>query len=194
MDDKTPINAVPPYEASQTFTQQPQVQHTTSYGSAPGQPQVQHDIYQSPMPTGQTAGTTEQPAAVQQPVVTTNEKQEYYSGTQPIPQMQQQTMQQAPMQQMQTSQYTQAKPLHSLGEAAAPVDCPVCRQRALTRIENVSGNTTHMWALVLCACLCLGCIPYLITSLKDIEHKCGNCGVLLATWKRSGRTVVHQHE
>ncbi|KAK3174732.1 hypothetical protein OEA41_001978 [Lepraria neglecta] len=154
------------------------------------------DIYQSPMPTGQTAGTTtyEEPPA-QQPAMATNEKQEYYTAAQPVEQMQQQPMQQAPVQQMQTqpSMYQNAVPLHSLTEAAAPIDCPTCRQRGLTRVEFVAGNTTHVWALVLCVCIGLGCVPYLINGLKDVNHKCGNCGVFLATWKKSGRTVVHAH-
>jgi len=68
------------------------------------------------------------------------EKQEYYSAGQ----------QQAPMQQVQRaqampmpSQYQTATPLANLGEAAAPADCPCCRQRALTRVESHSGNTTQ---------------------------------------------------
>ncbi|KAK0512096.1 hypothetical protein JMJ35_005224 [Cladonia borealis] len=211
MDDKT---AVPPYETTQQYQAQPhpQVQHTTSFGSAPGQPQVQGDIYQSPMPTGQTTGTTFQ----QSPPMATAEKQEYYAAAQPVdPNMQQQQMPlhqntmpmqqpiqqpiQQPMQQpiqqpIQTqSTYQTAIPLGNLQEAAAPVDCPVCRQRALTRTEYVAGNTTHAWGAVICLVFLLGCIPYLMTGLKDVNHKCGHCGVLLATWKRSGRTVVHQH-
>ena len=110
------------------------------------------------MPTGQTTGTTFQ----QSPPMATAEKQEYYSTTQPIDPntqqdrsvpMQQQQMpmhqstmpMQQPMQQpMQTqSTYQTAVPLGNLQEAAAPVDCPVCRQRALTRTEYVSGNTTQ---------------------------------------------------
>jgi len=206
MDDKTPIAAVPPYETTQQYQAQPhpQVQHTTSYGSAPGQPQVQGDIYQSPMPTGQTTGTTFQ----QSPPMATAEKQEYYAAAQHVdPNMQQDRgvpmqQQQMPMHQntmpmqqpMQTqSTYQTAVPLGNLQEAAAPVDCPVCRQRALTRTEYVAGNTTHAWGAVICLVFCLGCIPYLMTGLKDVNHKCGHCGVLLATWKRSGRTMVHQH-
>lgn len=48
------------------------------------------------------------------------------------------------------------------------------------RIEFVSGGTTHMAAVVLCCCFCLGCIPYMASWFKDVEHKCGNCGALLA--------------
>ena len=98
------------------------------------------------MPTGQTTGTTFQ----QSPPMATAEKQEYYAAAQPVePNMQQQQMPMhqntMPMQQpMQTqSTYQTAVPLGNLQEAAAPVDCPVCRQRALTRTEYVAGNTTQ---------------------------------------------------
>ena len=114
------------------------------------------------MPTGQTTGTTFQ----QSPPVATAEKQEYYAATQPVdnnmqqdhtvPMQQQQQQQHMPMYQntvpvqqqvqqpMQTqSTYQTAVRLVNLQEAAAPVDCPVCRQRALTRTEYVSGNTTQ---------------------------------------------------
>ena len=109
------------------------------------------------MPTGQTTGTTFQ----QSPPMATAEKQEYYAAAQPVdPNMQQDRsvpmQQQMPMhqntmpmqQQMQQpmqsqSQYHTAIPLGNLQEAAAPVDCPVCRQRALTRTEYVAGNTTQ---------------------------------------------------
>ena len=106
------------------------------------------------MPTGQTTGTTFQ----QSPPMATAEKQEYYAAAQPVDpnmqhdqsvpmQQQQMPMHQntMPMQQpMQTqSTYQTAVPLGNLQEAAAPVDCPVCRQRALTRTEYVAGNTTQ---------------------------------------------------
>lgn len=93
----------------------------------------------------------------------------------------------------QQSQYHTATPLQNLSEGAAPVDCPSCRSRALTRTEYVSGNTAMGWAALLCFCCCLGCIPFMMRSLKDVEHHCGKCGVLLATWHNSGRTVVHVH-
>ena len=49
------------------------------------------------------------------------------------------------------------------------------------------------WAFGLCCLACLGCIPYMMSSTKDVTHKCGKCGVLLATWHRSGTTEVHIH-
>ncbi|SLM39568.1 LPS-induced tumor necrosis factor alpha factor [Lasallia pustulata] len=90
-------------------------------------------------------------------------------------------------------QYHTSTPLVALNRAPAPVDCPVCHARALTRTEFVTGNTTHAWALGFCCFTLLFCIPYMINSFKDVSHHCGSCGVLLATWHRSGNTEVHQH-
>ena len=59
-------------------------------------------------------------------------KQEYYA-----PATQQQTV--APAQ----SQFQTAVPLQSLQDQPAPVDCPICHTRAMTRVEAVSGNTTQ---------------------------------------------------
>jgi len=89
--------------------------------------------------------------------------------------------------------YQIATPLASLQQSPAPVDCPVCGVREMTRAEFVSGGTTHLSAILCCCCLCLGCIPYLASWFKDCEHKCGNCGALVAVWHRSGRTEVMIH-
>ncbi|KAJ6139939.1 hypothetical protein N7471_006425 [Penicillium samsonianum] len=91
------------------------------------------------------------------------------------------------------SGYASAVPLHCVQSAPCPVDCPVCGQREMTRVEAVSGGTTHGWAALLCFCCCLGCIPYLMSSLKDVEHSCGKCGARLATWHNSGRVNVLQN-
>ena len=40
----------------------------------------------------------------------------------------------------------------------------------------------------------LFCFPYAMKGLKDINHYCGNCGVLLATWHRSGAQPVDVHQ
>lgn len=89
--------------------------------------------------------------------------------------------------------YQNATPIASLNRGPAPADCPACGQRAMTNVAYEVGNTTHAWALGLCCLVCLGCIPYVMNSLKDVQHKCGRCGVLLATWHRSGTTEVHIH-
>lgn len=66
--------------------------------------------------------------------------QQSYGNQVPQQQMGPQSMGgQPPM--LQPTMYQTATPLQSLGEGAAPVDCPACRQRALTRTDYVSGNT-----------------------------------------------------
>lgn len=111
------------------------------------------------------------------------------------------------------SNYRSAVSIPNLGMSAAPVDCPMCGQRAMTSIIYFVGNTTQFvlkyhscseyttnicqnsaWALaVFCLTLCLCFIPYMMNSLKDVKHKCGNCGTLLATWHKSGAVDVHCH-
>lgn len=98
-----------------------------------------------------------------------------------------------PPQQQSGTVYQSVTPIASLNRSPAPADCPACGQRAMTNVAYETGNTVHAWALGLCCFACLGCIPYLMTSLKDVQHKCGRCGVLLATWHRSGTTEVHIH-
>jgi len=106
-----------------------------------------------------------------------------------VPQQQQQQQQQPIVQQQ--GQYPTAWPIRALQQNNAVVDCPVCGVRQVTTTNFIIGNTTNAWAAVICIVACLGCIPYLFTGTKDVEHKCGNCGVTLATWHRSGRTEVH---
>jgi len=98
-----------------------------------------------------------------------------------------------PPQQQSGTVYQNATPIASLQRGPAPADCPACGQRAMTNVAFDTGNTTHTWAFVLCCVCCLGCIPYVMNSTKDVQHKCGRCGVLLATWHRSGSTEVHIH-
>ncbi|KEY82038.1 hypothetical protein BA78_8549, partial [Aspergillus fumigatus] len=40
------------------------------------------------------------------------------------------------------SGYNSATPLHALQRGPTPVDCPVCGQREMTRVEAHAGNTT----------------------------------------------------
>jgi predicted RNA-binding Zn-ribbon protein involved in translation (DUF1610 family) len=90
-------------------------------------------------------------------------------------------------------QFLQATPIPALTRGSAPVDCPICGQRKLTSVSYEVGSTTHLWAVVACLVACLGCIPYLMTSLKDVQHRCGQCGTLLAVWHRSGGAEVLVH-
>ncbi|EON64813.1 hypothetical protein W97_04047 [Coniosporium apollinis CBS 100218] len=168
----------------ETVLQQPPVYHTGSpppQSMSPLSPQHTQPVYdQSQM---QQMGYQQQsPPQMQQ-------QGQYFQ-----PQQQQMMPQQHQMQPMQPGTvYQNATPIASLGRSAAPADCPACGQRSMTQTSYEVGNSTHAWALGLCCCLCLGCIPYLMNSLKDVQHKCGKCGVLLATWHRSGTTEVHIH-
>ncbi|KAL8946921.1 MAG: hypothetical protein Q9222_006746 [Ikaeria aurantiellina] len=115
---------VPPYEPNPAYTQAP-MQHHDSYS-----------IQQHP----QQQGYPNQPM-VSPPIDHQAPKQEYYPGQQATPQHQvSNPMPQMPQQQ--PSGYQTAVPLQNLQEAAAPVDCPMCRMRALTKTEMHSGNTT----------------------------------------------------
>ena len=76
-----------------------------------------------------------QPQSTMAPV-----KQEYYA---PEQQQQQPQMQQQMYPQQQQQTYQTAVNLANLSEAPAPVDCPVCRHRALTVVEKHSGNTVQ---------------------------------------------------
>ncbi|KAI4253667.1 MAG: hypothetical protein LQ352_003555 [Teloschistes flavicans] len=139
---------VPPYEANPAYTQQPAIQHheyaplnpAFSYNSAPIQPY--HGQQQSYPPQGP------QHTPMSSPPLASEQKHEYYPNQQSqpgIPHQQQQHQQPVQLQQMQhpsQSGYQTAVPLANLQEAAAPVDCPSCRMRALTRTEYHSGGTT----------------------------------------------------
>ena len=47
------------------------------------------------------------------------------------------------------------------------------------------------WAFILCCTtLCLCWIPYLIDSLKDVQHKCSNCQTVVANVKSNGSVEV----
>ncbi|TEY44992.1 hypothetical protein BOTCAL_0338g00090 [Botryotinia calthae] len=81
-------------------------------------------------------------------------------------------------------------PLATLQKESRLVRCPRCGVCEYTVVEWVSGGTADISALLCCLCFCLPCVPYLMTSFKDVHHKCVNCGFLVAIWKRSGKTEV----
>ncbi|OJI98920.1 hypothetical protein ASPVEDRAFT_25765 [Aspergillus versicolor CBS 583.65] len=110
----------------------------------------------------------------------------------PTPQMYPPQQYAAPAPAPAQNNYPTAIPLHALGRTSQVVDCPMCHTREMTRTEAVNGSTTHAWAAVLCCCACVGCIPYFMAHFKDVEHKCGKCNYLLATYHGSGHVVVHQ--
>ncbi|KAM0425599.1 hypothetical protein ACHAPT_009130 [Fusarium lateritium] len=95
-----------------------------------------------------------------------------------------------PQQHQQPQQNYSSVPLQSLQSQSAPVVCPSCGARDMTVTTAEAGGFTHGVAALVCFVSCLGCIPYCISSLKDVHHRCANCGVPLADYHRSGRTEV----
>jgi lipopolysaccharide-induced tumor necrosis factor-alpha factor len=59
---------------------------------------------------------------------------------------------------------------------------------------NADDLVFSVWAggFLLLTGLCCW-VPYLMDSLKNIEHRCGGCGVMLATVHKSGTVDVHQY-
>jgi len=114
---------------------------------------------------------------------------------QPQQQLQQPPNQPAFVQQQSAPQVFQsAVPVANLGANPAPVDCPICHARAMTRVTKETGNTNLAWAIGAClVCCCLAFIPFVMDSLKNVRHQCGNCGATLALWHKSGRTDVLAH-
>jgi len=75
----------------------------------------------------------------------------------------------------------------------AMVNCRMCGCNGLTRTEFVIGNTNHALATVFFFTTgVFFWIPYKIKSWRNINHQCGICGVLVATWHKSGRIDVFQ--
>lgn len=155
-------------------------------GYGPPVPGQEHQMgVMSPQGTGQPMMAP--PGYVQQPPA------------QPYPQQQQMHQQQMPHQHVPQQVFgaqhngMYGVPIVSLAAQAAPVQCPHCNYQGMTAVGYESGGFTHLMALLACCIICLGCIPYMIASLKDVHHKCTQCGTPLATYHRSGRTDVHYH-
>ncbi|RDL38884.1 uncharacterized protein BP5553_03224 [Venustampulla echinocandica] len=178
---------VPDYSAPQAQPQHvPQASAPNPY-QQPASPQPQQQYHQQPV---QPTHPVQQPQQAHAAIPL----QETAPGQQPQPVYNQGGHPQAVPGPAGQRTFQNATPLASLGRGPAPADCPACGQRAMTRVTHVTGNYTHAWALGLCCftwCLCW--VPYVIDSFKDVDHHCGQCGVMLATWHKSGSVEVHQH-
>ncbi|KKA27237.1 hypothetical protein TD95_004733 [Thielaviopsis punctulata] len=128
-----------------------------------------------------------QPQTQQQPHVQPQTQQQPHvqPQTQQQPQFQAQAFQHA-----QVHAPTSTMPLSGLQSYPALVECPNCHYRGQTILAHESGGTTHLVAALTCFVTCLGCIPYLLNGLKDVRHRCAQCGIPLALFHRSGRTDV----
>ncbi|KAI9854183.1 MAG: hypothetical protein M1824_000562 [Vezdaea acicularis] len=174
---------------------QPGFPQQTHVGSPPPQQMgvpPSHQGSPPPMMHQGSYGMPQQPMGSPGPKPMMQPQMQHVGSNMSQPGMQQ--PQAAPMAAPGQRQYMNATPLTVLNRGAAPVDCPACGHRGLTRTTFETGNTTHVWALV-CCCLTLVLtpLPYLMNSTKDVAHHCGHCGVLLATYHKSGTTEVHQH-
>jgi hypothetical protein len=129
-------------------------------------------------------------------------QQHQFVQTQPQPQPQavfapvsqfNQTGMQVPNPAVQNSTTTYATPLQALNRYPATVHCSKCGKTCMTRTTYVTGNTNHAVALGLfCFTLFFFWVAYLVDSWKNVNHQCGNCGTMLATWHPSGRIDVFQ--
>ena len=79
----------------------------------------------------------------------------------------------------------------TLRDKPAYVNCPACRQTAMTKCEYTRGRATAGWeGLLTLFCLCL--VPTFTNFSKDCISYCGNCGACLASFDRSlNATTAH---
>jgi len=88
------------------------------------------------------------------------------------------TVEQQPIQQAPPSQSFEAVPLRELKNYAAPVDCPLCGERARTQ---PCTKGTPVTCLGILAALCIASGLRTIRE-KYVEHTCSKCGGLLAIY------------
>jgi lipopolysaccharide-induced tumor necrosis factor-alpha factor len=74
----------------------------------------------------------------------------------------------------------------NFGDVPARTVCPQCRKPVMTLVEHTIGLGTWLIALVLLLLPPLCFIPFFIKSLKDVEHKCPNCGNIIGVKKVVG--------
>ncbi|KFB42947.1 hypothetical protein ZHAS_00010818 [Anopheles sinensis] len=56
----------------------------------------------------------------------------------------------------------------------------------MTKTVHRSNTLTHIYALMLCVCLCWPCVcmPYCCASCRDTVHKCPQCNAYIGVYKR----------
>ena len=98
-------------------------------------------------------------------------------------------------------------PIEQLGEVPAWIDCPYCKRRTQTRVQQVGSSSQEygdpisiVWkhtnsllsllSIVCCLiCICLVCLPSMAGWLSDFEHYCTNCGNKVAKRSHDGGPV-----
>ncbi|KAI0179657.1 hypothetical protein GGR52DRAFT_208119 [Hypoxylon sp. FL1284] len=73
-------------------------------------------------------------------------------------------------------------PLHLLSDEPALIDCPFCKQRAMTRIATEGSSTQTLAGVVLCMlCICLACLPCVAGCCENVHIFCTSCNNRVAT-------------
>ncbi|XP_058124039.1 lipopolysaccharide-induced tumor necrosis factor-alpha factor homolog [Anopheles coustani] len=74
----------------------------------------------------------------------------------------------------------------SVGPDSVRAICPSCNAEVMTKTEHRSNTLTHIYALMLCVCLCwpCACMPYCCASCRDTVHKCPSCNAYIGVYKR----------
>ncbi|XP_066139682.1 lipopolysaccharide-induced tumor necrosis factor-alpha factor homolog [Euwallacea fornicatus] len=62
--------------------------------------------------------------------------------------------------------------------------CPFCHATITSRMEVEANTKTHLFALLLCICVCWPCcfIPYCMDSCQSKKHFCPNCNAFLGSF------------
>jgi len=111
----------------------------------------------------------------------------------PQQRLQQDTHRRLPVQQNDKSGEI-AIPISLLGRYQAPVECPACSRRTVTVVKHKNGKGTHTWAGILFVTTFIGgVVPYTMDYFKNVQHRCGRCGVVLATNHFGSGTEAHVH-
>jgi rubredoxin len=65
-----------------------------------------------------------------------------------------------------------------------PITCPNCKASAMSTVNFETGLATYLATAAGCVfCACFGLIACCIDDLKDVEHYCPNCGMLVGLKK-----------
>jgi LITAF-like zinc ribbon domain len=69
------------------------------------------------------------------------------------------------------------------GTHSQPITCMNCKKKGMSRVTAENGTMVFVSAAVCCFCVCLGCIPFMIDSLKDHNHFCQHCNAFAGVKK-----------
>ncbi|KAI1759689.1 hypothetical protein GGR53DRAFT_512858 [Hypoxylon sp. FL1150] len=82
-------------------------------------------------------------------------------------------------------------PLHMLTENPTMIDCPFCRQRAMTRVTKEGTSTQTLAGVVLCLfCVCLACLPCVAGWCENVNIFCSSCSNRVATIPHDGPLML----